>query len=100
MFCTADAAMIIKTYSPELIVHPLLFESTSEVMDYTRCLNYPFQEEDHHSDLSDKANEDVSKWFNRMDALVIGPGLGKIKIQCFEGVGCGVRARSIKFNLC
>lgn len=42
----------------------------------------------------------MSKWFNRLDALVIGPGLGKTKTECLEGVGCGLRSGSIEFNLC
>ena len=29
VFCTKDAAPVIKSYSPELIVHPLLEESYS-----------------------------------------------------------------------
>lgn len=28
VFCTKDAAPVIKSYSPELIVHPVLEEST------------------------------------------------------------------------
>eukprot|EP00210_Caulerpa_lentillifera_P002549 g2446.t1 len=59
VFCTANAAMIIKTYSPELIVHQLLYESTSHT-------------EENHSKLAEKANEEVTKWFNRLDALVVG----------------------------
>lgn len=29
VFCTKDAASVIKSYSPELIVHPILEESYS-----------------------------------------------------------------------
>lgn len=29
VFCTKDAATVIKSYSPELIVHPILEESYS-----------------------------------------------------------------------
>jgi ATP-dependent NAD(P)H-hydrate dehydratase len=51
VICTPEAATVIKTYSPELIVHPLL-----------------------------KSREQLStieKLLNRIDVLVIGPGLGR-----------------------
>ncbi|CAI0559802.1 unnamed protein product [Linum tenue] len=51
VFCTKDAAPIIKSYSPELIVHPVLEES------------YIVAE--------------VDKWMERFDCLVVGPGLGR-----------------------
>ncbi|CAN1310580.1 ATP-dependent (S)-NAD(P)H-hydrate dehydratase [Linum perenne] len=51
VFCTKDAAPVIKSYSPELIVHPVLEES------------YIVAE--------------VDKWMERFDCLVIGPGLGR-----------------------
>lgn len=51
VFCTGDAAPVIKSYSPELIVHP--------------CL-----------DASDSVAE-IKKWLPRMHSLVIGPGLGR-----------------------
>ncbi|GMR40168.1 hypothetical protein PMAYCL1PPCAC_10363, partial [Pristionchus mayeri] len=44
VFTPADAATVIKCYSPELIVHPDL---------------------------------DPSNWHNRMDAMLVGPGLGR-----------------------
>lgn len=59
LFCTAEAAPVIKSYSPELIVHPLLgdLSSTAEICD----------------------------WLQRMHAIVIGPGLGRDK-TVFESV--------------
>ncbi|CAI0466296.1 unnamed protein product [Linum tenue] len=51
VFCTKDAAPVIKSYSPELIVHPVLEES------------YIVAE--------------VDKWMERFDCLVVGPGLGR-----------------------
>lgn len=38
VFCTKDAAPVIKGYSPELIVHPILEESYS-VRYYFYCLS-------------------------------------------------------------
>ncbi|KAL5013029.1 hypothetical protein ScPMuIL_011580 [Solemya velum] len=51
VFCTHDSATVIKSYSPELIVHPVL---------------------DHITSVSE-----VSKWLPRMHSLVLGPGLGR-----------------------
>ncbi|CAL9690089.1 unnamed protein product [Knipowitschia caucasica] len=51
VFCTKDAAPVIKSYSPELIVHPVL----------------------------DRANalEEIKKWLPRLHSVVVGPGLGR-----------------------
>ncbi|XP_032170303.1 ATP-dependent (S)-NAD(P)H-hydrate dehydratase isoform X5 [Mustela erminea] len=51
VFCTREAAPVIKSYSPELIVHPVL-DSPSAVRD-------------------------VEEWLPRLHALVVGPGLGR-----------------------
>ncbi|XP_073013114.1 ATP-dependent (S)-NAD(P)H-hydrate dehydratase isoform X2 [Typha latifolia] len=64
VFCTKDAATVIKSYSPELIVHPLLEESYS-VRD------------DEKASVSAKILTEVAKWMERFDCLVVGPGLGR-----------------------
>ncbi|KAK9104630.1 hypothetical protein Scep_021474 [Stephania cephalantha] len=64
VFCTKDAAMVIKSYSPELIVHPILEES------------YSVRDED-KGFISSKTVAEVAKWIERFDCLVIGPGLGR-----------------------
>ncbi|KAL3505868.1 hypothetical protein ACH5RR_031250 [Cinchona calisaya] len=64
VFCTKDAAPVIKSYSPELIVHPILEES------------YSIRDEERGS-ISAKVIEEVDKWMERFDCLVIGPGLGR-----------------------
>ncbi|XP_067113086.1 ATP-dependent (S)-NAD(P)H-hydrate dehydratase isoform X1 [Osmerus mordax] len=51
VFCSKDAATVIKSYSPELIVHPVL-DSPNVV-------------------------EEIEKWLPRLHALVVGPGLGR-----------------------
>ncbi|XP_012320182.1 ATP-dependent (S)-NAD(P)H-hydrate dehydratase isoform X2 [Aotus nancymaae] len=51
VFCTNAAAPVIKAYSPELIVHPVLD--------------------------SPGAAHEVEKWLPRLHALVVGPGLGR-----------------------
>ena len=55
IFCMKDAATAIKSYSPELIVHP--------------CLD------------SDDAATIIEPWLHRLHVIVIGPGMGRdIKI--------------------
>ena len=51
VFCASDAATAIKSYSPELIVHP--------VLDRANAADY------------------VGQWIERLHVLVIGPGLGR-----------------------
>ncbi|XP_061579333.1 ATP-dependent (S)-NAD(P)H-hydrate dehydratase [Cololabis saira] len=51
VFCTREAATVIKSYSPELIVHPVLD--------------------------SPNAVEEIEKWLPRLHGLVVGPGLGR-----------------------
>ncbi|KAM4796960.1 ATP-dependent (S)-NAD(P)H-hydrate dehydratase isoform 2-T2 [Rhinophrynus dorsalis] len=51
VFCTKDAATVIKSYSPELIVHPVL---------------------DHPN-----AVLEIEKWLPRLHTIIIGPGLGR-----------------------
>ncbi|XP_045766139.1 ATP-dependent (S)-NAD(P)H-hydrate dehydratase [Maniola jurtina] len=51
IFCSTPAANVIKSYSPELIVHPLL-------------------------DTKNSINE-ISPWLERLHVIVIGPGLGR-----------------------
>lgn len=59
IFCSKPAAIVIKSYSPELIVHPLLDEPN--------------------------AIDNISPWLERLHVIVIGPGLGRDKIT-FEVV--------------
>lgn len=59
IFCASPAATVIKSYSPELIVHPLLDQPN--------------------------ATNEISPWLDRLHAVVIGPGLGRDK-QTFEVV--------------
>jgi ATP-dependent NAD(P)H-hydrate dehydratase len=60
VFCDAQAALPIKGYSPELIVHG--------------CL----QGDDNPDPASPQAQADaIIKWFPALTALVVGPGLGR-----------------------
>jgi len=53
VFCTKNASIPIKIFSPDLIVHPILD--------------------------SKSFSDDMDKWLPRLHALVIGPGLGRDK---------------------
>eukprot|EP00252_Welwitschia_mirabilis_P020468 TRINITY_DN5026_c0_g1_i1.p1 TRINITY_DN5026_c0_g1~~TRINITY_DN5026_c0_g1_i1.p1 ORF type:complete len:368 (-),score=69.26 TRINITY_DN5026_c0_g1_i1:71-1174(-) len=64
VFCTQDAATVIKSYSPELIVHPVLHESYN--------IN-----NDEKDSVRGKVVADISKWIERFDSIVVGPGLGR-----------------------
>lgn len=56
VFCTEGAATVIKSYSPELIVHPYLPETIDQLPN---------------------ASASIIQWIDKFDALVIGPGLGR-----------------------
>lgn len=51
VFCSKSASTVIKTYSPDLIVHPLLD--------------------------SDDAITEIEPWLDRLHVILIGPGLGR-----------------------
>jgi len=64
VFCTKDAATVIKSYSPELIVHPILEESYSV-------------KDDERESVSSSILAEIAKWMERFDCIVVGPGLGR-----------------------
>lgn len=59
VFCSKSAAIPIKSYSPDLIVHPYLPDN------------------DDNNETILKSVENVKNWLHSMDAIVIGPGLGR-----------------------
>lgn len=66
VFCTRSAGIPIKSYSPELIVHPTLDASDeSQIEDF--------------EEYSQKIFQKTTKWFRTMDVFVVGPGLGQDK---------------------
>ncbi|XP_010546846.1 PREDICTED: ATP-dependent (S)-NAD(P)H-hydrate dehydratase isoform X1 [Tarenaya hassleriana] len=89
VFCTKDAAPVIKSYSPELIVHPVLEESYS--------LSGLSGED--RGKISKKVLGEVSKWMERFDCLVIGPGLGRdpFLLECVSKIMKLARESNIPF---
>jgi ATP-dependent NAD(P)H-hydrate dehydratase len=87
VFCTEGAATVIKSYSPELIVHPVLHES------------YDLGEigEEEIGNLKAKVLEEVGKWLTRFDCIVVGPGLGRdsILLECVAGIIEGAKSKNI-----
>ncbi|PNI38252.1 NAXD isoform 1, partial [Pan troglodytes] len=71
VFCASAAAPVIKAYSPELIVHPVLD--------------------------SPNAVREVEKWLPRLHALVVGPGLGRddALLRNVQGILEASKARDI-----
>jgi len=62
IFCEESAAFAIKSYSPELIVHPYIYKATSlESKGLT----------------IEKAIERIAEFLPRLHSVVIGPGLGR-----------------------
>ncbi|KAJ4968746.1 hypothetical protein NE237_015447 [Protea cynaroides] len=86
VFCTKDAATVIKSYSPEIIVHPVLEES------------YNIREGEKRS-ISAKVLTEVSKWMERFDCLVVGPGLGRdpFLLECVSEILKHARQLKIPF---
>lgn len=80
MFCPEDAAPVIKSYSPELIVHPLLLVGyvASYIAGNTvmRTLIQSYFPSPGRS-ASTEVVESITAWFPRLHSLIIGPGLGR-----------------------
>ncbi|KAL5621476.1 hypothetical protein BROUX41_006376 [Berkeleyomyces rouxiae] len=63
VICTPGAAAVIKTYSPNLMVHPLMYESTPA--------------ESHSKPSAESIAKPIIELFPRLHVLVLGPGLGR-----------------------
>ena len=67
IFCEAPAAAVIRNYSSELVIHPVLdqeygMEEVSPAQHWVGVIMHCCQ---------------VDAWLPRMDCVVVGPGLGK-----------------------
>ena len=81
VFCTREAAPVIKSYSPDLIVHPLL-PSTLMCPGWA-SLDAVEQQLEVASHI-----KGIAAWLPRVHALVIGPGLGRDEMtsSCVQGL--------------
>lgn len=66
VFCTEGAATVIKSYSPELIVHP-----------YLLCASPDGLPGEIDEAAVESAYQAIAQWTSMMDVVVIGPGLGR-----------------------
>ena len=80
VFCDEQAAVPIKSYSPELIVHGCL-RSVDNV----------------DADEIKRQADEVIKWFPALTALVIGPGLGRD--ETMQAVAAQVVQRAVESSL-
>ena len=91
VFCTNGAATVIKSYSPELIVHPYLPDSEDVP------LSQPAMSDSQQKTLKEKAVRAICDWLYKFDVLVIGPGLGRdpLVLSTVEAVLLEARSRDI-----
>lgn len=66
VFCAQGAASVIKGYSPELIVHPYLMDSSDIHAD-----SRPVDE------IKGQILDKVGAWASKFGCIVVGPGLGR-----------------------
>ncbi|KAI5062454.1 hypothetical protein GOP47_0022993 [Adiantum capillus-veneris] len=87
VFCTQGAATVIKSYSPEIIVHPILQESYAIDGD--------------EASVKGKVLVEIEKWLGRFDCLIIGPGLGRdpFLLDCIKEVIKSARNENIPLIL-
>ncbi|KAK9815408.1 hypothetical protein WJX72_003195 [[Myrmecia] bisecta] len=83
VFCTENAATVIKSYNPELMVHPYIpdedFRRQMAMMAATvpkeagLFSGNPYSQDQIVTD----AFQAIDRWLERFDAVIIGPGLGR-----------------------
>jgi len=64
VFCTKDASVPIKSYSPEIIVYPFLYDGEEGSSDETEKL-------------VSRSVSKIQEIFPRLHSLIIGPGMGR-----------------------
>ncbi|KAJ5077942.1 atp-dependent (s)-nad(p)h-hydrate dehydratase family member [Anaeramoeba ignava] len=75
IFCTKNAGTAIKSYSPDLIVHPILMseEEIKNEIAKSKLRN----EEETAEGIEKKIVENITSWLDKLGGLIIGPGLGR-----------------------
>lgn len=74
LICTPGAGAVIKTYSPNIMVHPLMRQSPSDADDATSSTSTSKKNKD--SDPEHVASR-IIEMLGRLHVLVVGPGLGR-----------------------
>lgn len=92
VFCTNGASTVIKSYSPELIVHPYLYDEGEEDA---------FCESNRGNSSRDKVKvrvvSEVTRWLDKFDSIVLGPGLGRdaLLLDCMIDIIKYARERNV-----
>jgi ATP-dependent NAD(P)H-hydrate dehydratase len=74
VICSPTAASAIKTYSPDLIVHPILREDRSVLLPFSFSL---LMMRDTSCRSTESVRSELNGLLERLHVLVIGPGLGR-----------------------
>ncbi|GLC64601.1 hypothetical protein PLESTF_000183300 [Pleodorina starrii] len=123
VFCSTSAAPIIKQYSPDLLVHPYFLQrsdllqqvkaaSTSQLASAAGApaamSSIPLVPGD-QADVAAQtaaaaahvaeATAEVESWFNRLDCLVVGPGLGRDPLLLDIARSVILRAKAAKMPM-
>jgi len=106
-FCAEEAAIPLKSYSPELMVIPVYKASTFDeaVQNEEEIISIEDDDDDNNSDydkgteqLVKKMVEEVCSMMDKMHVLVIGPGLGRCPLV-LEATAQIIRTAQSKFHL-
>ncbi|KAG2429230.1 hypothetical protein HXX76_011000 [Chlamydomonas incerta] len=113
VFCSTSAAPVIKQYSPDLLVHPY-FMQTADLLQHMRASppaggsmgDAAAAQQDAAAAQAAaaaahvaEATAEVEGWFNRLDCLVVGPGLGRDPLLLDIARAVILRARAAKIPL-
>lgn len=77
VFCGRSASNVIKSYSPELIVHPYMPDDLVEAED--SLSERTTTSEQVLESYVERCATRVNEWISRFDCVVVGPGLGRSK---------------------
>jgi ATP-dependent NAD(P)H-hydrate dehydratase len=91
VFCTKAASTVIKSYSPELITHPYLLETSDlffsssrkdartdwDDLDPLEISESDLTRDERDAIATERAVKKICRWLKNVDAVVVGPGLGR-----------------------
>lgn len=96
IFCCKEASVPIKTYSPEVIVLPLL-RTTAEAEQEFNIAHGDSLTTEQYEQVKNQVVEDLTAWIKPLHALVIGPGLGRdpLVLSCAMAALSAARERDL-----
>jgi ATP-dependent NAD(P)H-hydrate dehydratase len=82
VICTPGAAAVIKTYSPNLMVHPLMRQTPGTSTTSSAAAKNEGDDSGSGGNLADEiAGNIIESMLPRLHVLVVGPGLGRDKLM-------------------